>query len=78
MTKYTEQIDQANQIVEEFTTAHIHRIQSKNKPEQVRKPDGSWPHTECIECEEEIPTGRLNLGKVRCIDCQELRERHAR
>lgn len=74
--KYTEQIDQANQITEEFTASHIHRIQQRNKPEQVQNPDGSWPHTECIDCEDPIPEGRLALGKVRCIDCQELKEKY--
>lgn len=76
MTKYIEQIDQANQIMEEFTAAHIHRIQAKNKPEQAQNPDGSWPHTECVDCDDPIPEGRLALGKIRCIDCQELKERH--
>lgn len=76
MNKYTEQVDQANQIAEEFTAAHIHRIQSKNKPEQVQNPDGTWPHTECVDCDDEIPQGRLALGKIRCIDCQEIKERY--
>lgn len=73
--KYVDQVDKANQIAEEFTAAHIKRVQEKNKPEQVQNPDGSWPHTECVDCEDEIPEGRLNLGKVRCISCQEIKER---
>lgn len=76
MNKYTEQVDQANQIAEEFTAAHIHRIQQRNKPEQVQNPDGTWPINECIDCGDPIPEGRLALGKVRCIDCQELKERY--
>lgn len=76
MTKYTEQIDQANQITEEFTAAHIHRIQAKNKPEQAQNPDGTWPINECIDCDDPIPEGRLALGKIRCIDCQEIKERY--
>lgn len=30
----------------------------------------------CIEpdCGAEIPAGRLALGKIRCVDCQALRE----
>lgn len=76
MTKYIEQIDQANQIVEEFTASHIHRIQQKNKPEQTQNPDGTWPHNECIDCGDPIPEGRLALGKIRCIDCQELKEKY--
>lgn len=74
--KYTEQVDQANQIAEEFTAAHVQRIQARNKPEQVRNEDGTWPHEECVDCDEPIPEGRLSLGKVRCISCQEHKEKH--
>lgn len=33
--------------------------------------------THCIEddCGEVIPPGRLALGKIRCVTCQELREK---
>ena len=74
--KYAEQIDQANQLAEEFTSAHVKRIQSLNRPEQIQNEDGSWPYPECIDCDEPIPSGRLALGKVRCIDCQEYKEKH--
>lgn len=76
--KHTEQVDLANSLVEEFTASHVARIRGLNKPEQVKNEDGTWPHEECIDCDEPIPEGRLNLGKVRCIECQSLRERHAR
>lgn len=26
--------------------------------------------THCVDCDIEIPEGRLKLGKVRCVDCQ--------
>jgi len=28
----------------------------------------------CVDCEDEIPTERLKLGKVRCVNCQEILE----
>lgn len=29
----------------------------------------------CVDCDIEIPDGRLKLGKVRCVDCQSQLER---
>jgi hypothetical protein len=29
----------------------------------------------CIDCDGEIPAGRLALGRIRCVYCQESRER---
>lgn len=73
--KHTEQVDQANAIAEEYREAMQRRIQDRNKPQQVQNPDGTWPHSECIECDDPIPTGRLELGKVRCVDCQEYEDK---
>lgn len=49
---------------------HRHRA----APKQKRKPDGSWPITLCIECDEPIEEGRLNLGLVTCIECARIAE----
>jgi len=43
--------------------------------EQTRNPDGSWPTTECVDCDEPIKPARLAMGKIRCVDCQSRRER---
>ena len=43
------------------------------KPKQVRKPDGTWPITEC-ECGEPIGEARLNHGFITCIECAKLAE----
>jgi RNA polymerase-binding transcription factor DksA len=37
-------------------------------------PDFDGEH--CVECDTEIPAGRLALGKVRCTYCQTLKERN--
>ncbi len=54
-------------------------IRARAAPEQVQREDDSgnkyWPITECVDCGEDIPEGRLNLGKIRCIYCQEEKER---
>ncbi|MFN9030129.1 MAG: TraR/DksA C4-type zinc finger protein [Betaproteobacteria bacterium] len=36
-------------------------------------PDFDGKH--CVDCEIEIPEARLAMGKVRCVDCQSLREK---
>lgn len=36
-------------------------------------PDFDGKH--CVECDTEIPAGRLALGKVRCVYCQTIKER---
>jgi len=33
--------------------------------------------THCIDCEAEIPPGRLALGRIRCVDCQEHMEKRS-
>lgn len=41
-----------------------------------QKPDaaGRYPIPECIDCDDPIPQGRLELGRVRCVECQTLIE----
>ena len=46
-------------------------------PEQVQNADGSWPITECVDCDPDLGE-RAALGRVRCIRCQELLERKRR
>lgn len=43
---------------------------SRAAPEQVQDADGSWPITECKDCGDDIPAGRLALARVRCVICQ--------
>lgn len=71
-------IDQGSQLAEFLTEAAEKTIRHRAKPEQVQDEHGNWEHTECVDCGVEIPEGRLELGKVRCIDCQEVRERRQR
>lgn len=62
-------LDNAAELTQQLNDAYVASARRKAGPEQVQGPDGVWPHTEC-ECGEEIPAGRLALGKIRCIDCQ--------
>ena len=49
------------------------RARGKSAPEFDSRFDGRH----CVEedCEVEIPTARLNMGKVRCVECQALLEK---
>lgn len=71
-------LDRATNLTQEMTDNAIAEQRRKARPEQVQNADGSWPVTECVDCEIEIPAGRLALGKIRCVECQSLAERRAR
>lgn len=78
LERFSDTLDQAQAINEQHQEASLALFRERSKPEQVRNEDGSWPHPECIDCGVDIPEGRLNLGKVRCLDCQELLERRSK
>lgn len=40
----------------------------KNKVAPENHPDFDGEH--CIDCDAEIPTLRLEMGRIRCVDCQ--------
>ena len=65
-------IDKAGDAVEACLADAERRARGKSAPES--HPDFDGQH--CVEesCGVEIPVGRLALGKVRCIDCQQLKE----
>lgn len=67
-------LDRATVNTTAYTNACIDKAQQAAKPEQVQV-DGVWPITECVDCSDEIPAGRLALGRVRCVHCQGVKER---
>lgn len=44
---------------------------ARGKPES----DPAFDGQHCIACDDQIPVARLALGKIRCVACQETRER---
>ncbi len=55
-------------------------------PEKARREDGTlvtqgqdergyWRIPDCVECGQEIPQLRLELGRVRCVGCQTVLEK---
>jgi RNA polymerase-binding transcription factor DksA len=51
----------------------VARVRGKSAPEHDARFDGAH----CVEedCGVALPRERLNLGRVRCVDCQALAER---
>lgn len=64
-------LDQASTLAQTLTDAAVSCVQQAARAEQVQRADGSWPTTACVECEEGLLPGRLALGKVRCVPCQQ-------
>jgi RNA polymerase-binding transcription factor DksA len=48
------------------------------KPEQTQNADGSWPITLCVDCGSPIEPARLNMARVRCLECQTVLEKRRR
>lgn len=54
-----------------FIAQALERHKEKVAPEKHPDFDG----THCVDCDIEIPQLRLTMGKVRCVDCQEILEK---
>lgn len=64
-------LEQAEETTTVFTQAAIATARDALEPETHPNFDGS----NCVDCEDEIPAARLALRRVRCIRCQETKER---
>lgn len=77
MTREADDLDNAGVLTQQLADAAVAEAQRAIAPQQVQGIDGSWPNPEC-ECGEPIPEGRLRLGRIRCVDCQDHLERSQR
>lgn len=68
-------LDVANDVAQLLADTGLHNVRNKNRAEQVQNEDGTWPITECVDCGDDMPEGRLKLGRIRCISCQERLEK---
>lgn len=66
--------DNAAPITELWTADAERRARGKSAPES----DPGFDGLNCVDCCEEIPSARLAMGKVRCVDCQATMEWEAR
>lgn len=69
-------IDHAADTTQTFLDAGVSVVVSKLAPERHHKFDGRH----CVEehCGVRIPKERLKAGRVRCVDCQTLKEERQR
>lgn len=76
MEKNTDILDQAAYVTDLMTERAIAAQREHSRPET--HPDFDGLH--CVEddCGIEIPEPRLQLGKVRCVDCQARLEKLAK
>lgn len=74
MIQEADDLDVAAQLTQQLADAAVADVRRAAAPQQVQCIDGSWPNPEC-ECGEPIPEARLRLGRIRCVDCQEILER---
>lgn len=74
MIQEADDLDVAAQLTQQLADAAVADVRRAAAPQQVQCKDGSWPNPEC-ECGEPIPEARLRLGRIRCVDCQEILER---
>lgn len=72
---HADPLDMATHYNEQATEDAIERQRRLAAPEQLQNADGSWPHTECVACGDDIEPARIAHGKVRCFACQSALER---
>lgn len=72
---FADDLDRAAFVTEKANEEAVAETRRRAAPEQVQNADGSWPHTECVLCGEDIEEARLALGKVRCFGCQDALEK---
>jgi len=63
--------DNADAVTELWTADAERRARGKSAPESHPDFDGLT----CVDCGDIIPAGRLQLGRVRCVECQSVTER---
>lgn len=67
---YADELDRAAAIQDKLNEQALEQAKANNKPESHPDFDGET----CVECGDDMPQVRLQLGKIRCISCQQIRE----
>ena len=73
-TTETDENDRATLVELQFNEDSI--AEARKRAATETHPDFDGKH--CVACDALIPKSRLDLGKVRCVECQTLRERTAK
>jgi len=72
---FTEIVDLGNYFADLHNSRAVAAARALSAPEQIRREDGSWPTTECVDCGEDIEPERLAMARVRCFSCQTHKEK---
>lgn len=71
--RFSDPLDEANQLAANLTESAIASVRQANAPETHPDFDGKT----CVECGEDMPELRLKMQRVRCASCQtELEHRN--
>ncbi len=72
-------MSQEDAALEQFDKVLTRQLQARVKDmttSQFKEPRfADWQAPYCYDCGDEIPVARLNMGRVRCVDCQQLAEK---
>jgi RNA polymerase-binding transcription factor DksA len=68
---HTDESDRASAIEAIFNEDALRDAKKRAQPETHPDFDG----THCVGCGEEIPAARLELSRIRCVECQDQLER---
>lgn len=68
--RHADPVDEAAELAASIADGAIAAARRANAPESHPDFDGE----SCIDCGDTIPDGRLKLGKIRCIHCQQVLE----
>lgn len=76
--RFSDESDRATYIEQQANDEAVDHHRRLAAPEQVKDENGNWPHTDCVECGDTIHPKRLEMGKVRCVYCQHIKESQSR
>lgn len=75
MANGADDLDRAADLTQMYADDAIREATFRVGPQQVQRADGTWPFPECTDCDNEIPMARLQMGRIRCVYCQERLEK---
>lgn len=70
MALEADDLDRAAELTQRANDAAIEEAKRRNKAEQAQNPDGTWPVTQCVDCEDVLTHLRMSMGRIRCVYCQ--------
>ena len=72
--RHADPIDAAAEYTADMNNRALAEFRRRNVPETHPDFDGKT----CIDCADDIPAVRLELGRIRCVSCQGVLERKQR